>query len=272
MIVSTEWLAAHLADPNLTIVDVRNVTNEPEAGWQMYLNGHLPGAVFLDMDTDLADRSDLSKGRHPLPDPKKFVKTLARVGIGKGTRVIAYDHTAGSNASRLWWMMRWIGAAEAAILDGGITKWAAEGRKRETGERQVLPALEPFEAITNDEMLVDKRTVARAKELGLLLLDARSPERFRGEREPIDTKAGHIAGAINAPWEQNVTSSADPVMRTPSELKSQYRALGVTDPDKTVCYCGSGVTACLDILALEMAEMRGAKLYPGSWSEWIADP
>jgi thiosulfate/3-mercaptopyruvate sulfurtransferase len=238
----------------------------------MYLEGHIPGTVFLDMDTDLADRSDLLKGRHPLPDPKQFVKALSRVGIGKGKRVIAYDNAAGSNAARLWWMMRWIGAPDAAILDGGITKWVAENRKLETGEPQEVPERETFEARTDNQMLVDKRTVARAKELGLLLLDARSPERYRGEREPIDNKAGHIPGAINAPWEQNVTSSSAPVMKTPSELQSQYRALGVTDPAKTLCYCGSGVTACLDILALEMAGMRGAKLYPGSWSEWIADP
>jgi thiosulfate/3-mercaptopyruvate sulfurtransferase len=199
------------------------------------------------------------------------VETLARVGIGQGKRVIAYDNSAGSYAARLWWMMRWIGAPDSAILDGGITKWVAEGRKLETGESHVVPARETFEARTDNQMLVDRHTVARAKELGLLLLDARSPERYRGEREPIDNKAGHIPGAINAPWEQNVTSSTTPVMKTLSELQSQYRAFGVTDPAKTVCYCGSGVTACLDILALEMAGMRGAKLYPGSWSEWIAD-
>lgn len=271
MIVSTEWLHDHLQDENLAIVDVRNVTNAPEGGRQMHREGHIPRAVFLDMDTDLADRSDLSKGRHPLPDPHKFVNALARVGIGKGKRVIAYDNTAGSNAARLWWMMRWIGDKNAAVLDGGIIKWMAEGRPLEHGEKPVMAARELFEPTADKNMIVDKQTVAHAGEMGLLLLDARSPERHRGEREPIDALTGHIPGSVNVPWERNVTASITPVLRSPEELRTLYAESGVTDPSRAVCYCGSGVTACLDILAMELAGMRGAKLYPGSWSEWIAD-
>ena len=270
MIVSTEWLAEHLHDSDLVVVDVRSVTFQPEAGRSMYVNAHLPGAVFLDLDEDLADRSDLSRGRHPLPDPRVFVQKLARVGIGQGKRVIAYDDKAGSNAARLWWMLRWLGVRNAAVLDGGITKWVAEGRSLQRGEHFVQSSARPFDANADMTMIVDKAAVAKASKLGLTLLDARSPERFRGEREPIDARAGHIPGAINAPWEQNISGEV-PLLKSASELRAHYHALGVTDSGCVVCYCGSGVTACHDILALEIAGLPGARLYPGSWSEWIVD-
>jgi len=271
MIVSTNWLAAHLYDPNLAIADIRSVTNQPDAGRMMYREGHIPGAVFLDLDEDLADRSDLSKGRHPLPDPRVFVQKLARIGIGKGKRVIAHDDKAGSNAARLWWMLRWIGVRDSAVLDGGITKWVAEGHPVESGQPHMVTSVEPFDAIVDRSMSFDKTQVAHAIENGFLLVDARSTERFRGEREPIDARAGHIPGAINAPWEHNITSATAPTLKSDAELRRLYQQLGVTDASRVVCYCGSGVTACHDILALELAGLPGAKLYPGSWSEWIVD-
>ncbi len=268
-IVDTRWLAEHLHDPDLVVADVRHVMLEPAGGRALYLAGRIPGAVFLDLDNDLADRSDLSKGRHPLPDPRVFVQALARVGIGKGKRVIAYDDKAGSNAARLWWMLRWIGVQDSAVLDGEITKWIAEHRQLETGDPQ-LRAATPFDPVVNSSMVVSMSGVAAAGEHHQLLLDARSSERFRGEHEPIDARAGHIPGAVNAPWEDNITRDAAPVFQTPEALREHYWRLGVTEGSKVICYCGSGVTACHDILALELAGFPGAKLYPGSWSEWIS--
>ena len=270
MIVSTEWLQEHLEDQHLAIVDVRHVTNMPGAGQTMYVEGHIPRAVFLDVDTDLADRSDLTRGRHPLPHPKKFVEALTRVGIGKWMKIVAYDNSAGSTAARLWWMMHWIGVNDVAVLDGGITKWMAEGRPLETGGGKHKRIVQPLDPESNDTMIVNKDSVRRARELELLLVDVRSAERYRGEREPFDTKAGHIPGAVNVPWEQNVTSGPVPVFKSVMELQVLYGEAGVRDPSKTVSYCGSGVTACMGILAMEMAGLRGVRLYPGSWSEWIA--
>ena len=271
MIVTTAWLAEHLHDPDLVIADIRSVTNQPDAGRMMYRESHIPGAVFLDLDQDLADRSDLSKGRHPLPDPRVFVQNLARVGIGQGKRVVAYDDKAGSNAARLWWMLRWIGVRDGAVLDGGIIKWKVEGRPLESGEPQTFSRVEPFDANADRSMIFDKTQVEDAITSGFMLVDARSGERFRGEREPIDARAGHIPGARNAPWEQNITSDAVPIMKSADELRRIYQRLGIANASPVVCYCGSGVTACHDILALELAGFPGAKLYPGSWSEWIVD-
>jgi thiosulfate/3-mercaptopyruvate sulfurtransferase len=269
-IVSTSWLADHLHDPNLIVADIRHVATEPGAGFRFYLAGHIPGAVFLDVDSDLADRSDLTKGRHPLPDPRVFVRNLSRVGIGKGMRVVAYDDKAGSNAARLWWMLRWIGVSDVAVLDGGIPKWISEQRPLESGESPPRGQVTPFDPTVNTRMVVSKGEVLMYAQIGLLL-DARSPERFRGEIEPIDVRAGHIPGAVNAPWEQNITGGEDPVLLSPTELREHYRNLGVSPDRKVACYCGSGVTACHDILALEIAGFPGARLYPGSWSEWIVD-
>ncbi len=269
-IVDTQWLAEHLHDPDLVIADVRAITLEPEAGRALYHAGRIPGAVFLDLDEDLADRSDLTRGRHPLPDPRVFVQKLARVGIGKGKCVVAYDDKAGSYAARLWWLLRWIGVQEVAVLDGGITKWAAEGRQVESGEPIPRVMATPYDPVMNTNMVVNMSAVAAAGQNHLLLLDARSAERFRGELEPIDARAGHIPGAVNAPWENNITPDTAPVMKPADALHEQYWRLGVTSGSTVICYCGSGVTACHDILALELAGFPGAKLYPGSWSEWIA--
>ncbi len=270
-LVTTEWLAPRLGDPRLVVADVRWDMADPKGGRAAYEAGHIPGAVFLDLDTQLADRSDLRRGRHPLPDPLRFVKILAEVGIGKGKSVIAYDGGGGEIAARLWWMLRWIGHDDVAVLDGSLNKWVAEERTLESGPVPPALAVPPLEPLPRLGMVLPKTEVQPAIERGLLLLDARAPERYRGEVEPVDRCAGHIPGAINAPWAENMTPSAPPVFRNPETLRARFKALGVRPGTAVACSCGSGVTACHDILALEIAGFPGARLYPGSWSEWIAN-
>ncbi|HEY3296539.1 MAG TPA: sulfurtransferase [bacterium] len=270
MLISTEELARRLGEPGLVIADMRWDASQPDAGRDAFRTGHIPGAIYVDVDTELSDRSDLSKGRHPLPDPEQFVRTLARLGIGEGTTLVVYDDKAGSLAARLWWMMRWVGGAEALVLDGGFAAWVAEERPVETGPgKSPLPHPQPLAAHANVTMVANYPEVKTQGDK-MLLLDARSAERYRGEGETIDTRAGHIPGAINAPWADNVKAEGVPHFKTPSMLRSHFESLGVRDGRRVVCSCGSGVTACHDLLALEIAGLHGARLYPGSWSEWIA--
>jgi len=284
-LVATDWLAGHLGEAGLVVADVRWTIGQPAAGREAYAQAHLPGAVFLDLDTELSDLSKPRQGRHPLPEPDDLAAALARAGIGRGTRVVAYDDQGGSTAVRLWWLLRWLDAeasgTRCAILDGGITKWVAEGRPVEgaaapgtavPGARPALrrPHPAPLPAVTRPELTVDASLVARAGEAGLVLLDARAPERYRGEAEPIDARAGHIPGAVSAWWGENVTAGETPVFKSPAELRARFAALGVTDGSRAISYCGSGVTGAHNLLALELAGLRGARLYPGSWSGWVA--
>ena len=271
-IVSTQWLDEHLGTPELMIADIRWVNGPAEAAFNLYKAGRIPGAIFLDLDQELSDRSDLTRGRHPLPDPQKFVQMLARFGIGKGVQIIAYDDTAGSIAARLWWMMQWIGMPVCSVLDGGINKWIAEGRPLEKGDAVPVPRpAEPVVPVLHPEMILRKSEIQTAVSNGMILMDARAPERYRGDVEPIDRLAGHIPGAVNAPFSNNLTTDATPVFRTPAQLREHYQSLGVSDGHEAICSCGSGVTACHDLLAMSIAGFKDMKLYPGSWSEWIAD-
>ena len=275
-LVDTAWLAAHLGDDNLVVADIRWQHGQPDFGREAFAAGRIPGAVRLSLDTDLSDLRDLSRGRHPLPDPRNLVAALARAGIGEGTRVVAYDDAAGGVAARLWWLLRWLGLKGVGfLLDGGLAKWTAEERPVESGTaRDPAPHPRPLAPRAREELTVSRADVARAEALGLVLLDARAPERYRGEVEPIDTRAGHIPGALNAPFAANLTGNAAPLFRSPEELRAAFARLGLGPGDgpRVVCYCGSGVTACHDLLALELAGIRGARLYPGSWSEWVAGP
>ncbi len=256
------------------MADIRWQHGQPDFGRDAFLAARLPGAVRLDLDRDLSDLSDPRRGRHPLPDPRDLVAALARAGIGEGTRVIAYDDQAGGVAGRLWWLLRWLGReGAAAVLDGGLPKWLAEGRPVASGPAPAPVAHpRPLPPLVRDGLTATAEEIAREAGRGLIVLDARAAERYRGEVEPIDARAGHIPGAVSAPFADNLAPGDPPVFRSPAELRATFARLGIAPPDgpRVVCSCGSGVTACHDLLALEAAGIRGARLYPGSWSEWIA--
>ena len=270
-LVDTAWLAAHLGEARLRVVDVRWTLGKPGAGRDAWQASRIPGASFLDIDEDLSERGDPRRGRHPLPSPATLVATLARAGIGAGDRVVAYDAAAGAHAARLWWLLGWLGVP-AAVLDGGWARWIAEARPIDaTPPQPIAAATTPIAPDPIAGRVVTKAEVGEivAGRRGALLLDARAPERFRGEVEPVDPKAGHIPGARNAPTADNL--AADGTFRPPAELRVHFERLGVVPGREVVCYCGSGVTACHDLLALQRAGLGGARLYAGSWSEWSND-
>ena len=269
-IVSTDWLAEHLSDAELRVVDVRWYLDPARKGRDAYAAGHIPGAVFLDVEADLSAPGGgrgSARGRHPWPSEEQVSRVMSAAGIGPGVRVVAYDDQSGAIAARLWYLLRAHGHEDAAVLDGGIVKWIAEGRAVETAVPPARAAT--FTARLRPGSVVEKQELATA-DRQVLMLDARAPERYRGDTEPIDPRAGHIPGAKSAPYSGNLTSGPIPVFLPPAKLRQRYAALGA-DRIAPIVYCGSGVTACHDLLALHAAGLPGA-LYAGSWSEWSADP
>jgi thiosulfate/3-mercaptopyruvate sulfurtransferase len=247
------------------VVDVRWKLGEPAAGRELFLDGHIPGAVYVDMDADLAEAPGLG-GRHPVPSAVHFAAAMSRAGVGDDTWVIAYDD-GGSGAPRLWWLLRHFGHTRVSILDGGYPAWLAVGGQPETGEG-VTPPIAQFTARSQEGDVMDVEALQQAlADGGVHLLDARAPERWRGEVEPVDRVAGRIPGAINAPAGDQVQAG---FFRTPEELRDYYSALGVLDGKPIVVSCGSGVSACVDLVAMELAGISGAQLCPGSFSGWIA--
>jgi thiosulfate/3-mercaptopyruvate sulfurtransferase len=269
-LVSTADLAAHAADTAVAIVDCRFVLDDVDWGARAYREGHIPGAVYAHLDRDLSGTRNGRNGRHPLPDSAVLAATLGRLGIDDKTQVIAYDQDAGMYASRLWWLLRWVGHEAVAVLDGGFAKWTAEKRPTVAGEEHRPPRT--FIARPDNRMLVTvDRIAAMTADPEWRLVDARAPERFRGEQETIDRVAGHIPGAANHFFKTNLTGET--TFKLPDQLRAAFGdVIGRTSPDHVIMYCGSGVTACHNLLALEHAGIRGAKLYPGSWSEWSSDP
>jgi thiosulfate/3-mercaptopyruvate sulfurtransferase len=268
-VVTTDWLARRLGEPGLRIVDVRWYLDPSRKGREAYAAGHIPGAIFLDVDVDLSAPGGgrgRPAGRHPWPAPEQVSRVMGQAGIGPGTHVVAYDDQSGAIAARLWWVLRAYGHDDVAVLDGGIVKWIAEGRPLSRETPSVPPA--SFEARLRPGLVLDKADMVGG-DRGRLVLDARAPERYRGETEPIDPRAGHIPGARNAPFAGNLTDGPQPVFRPAADLRKRYAALGAEDAEPVV-YCGSGVTACHDLLALHLAGLGGS-LYAGSWSEWSAD-
>jgi thiosulfate/3-mercaptopyruvate sulfurtransferase len=266
-LASVAWLKDHLHDSDLKVVDVRWYLSRTKHGGDAYEEGHIPGALFLDLDADLSAPS--GPGRHPLPEGDAFEKALRRAGINARSLVIAYDDAGGSIASRLWWLLRWFGHERVAVLDGGLQAWVASGGKLTTelpaataGDFRVKPP--------PPDWIVDRAEVHQISEAGRpLLLDARAPERYRGEIEPIDARPGHIPGARSAPWTEMLEGGHH--LKTAEELRGQFLALGAKTDEPTVLYCGSGVTACLPLLAMCIAGLPG-KLYPGGWSDWARHP
>ncbi|GAV37609.1 sulfurtransferase [Streptomyces acidiscabies] len=259
-VVDADWVRAHPGP--LVLADVRWFL-DGRSGYDAYLAGHLPGAVWVDVDTVLSAPPDPAGGRHPVPEPGEFAWALGLLGIGDGTTVVAYDADGGAYAARLVWLLRSTGR-DAALLDGGLGGWSGA---IETGA-VVLPAAR----LTAVEW--PARALRGADEVGAgnaVVLDARAAGRYSGEHVlPTDIRSGHIPGARSAPWSENLTP--DGTFLPADQLRARYRALGVEDGADTVVYCGSGVTACHDLLALEHAGITGAALYPGSWSAWSADP
>jgi thiosulfate/3-mercaptopyruvate sulfurtransferase len=260
-LVETAWLRAHREDPGLVIVDCRYVLGRPGAGRPLFLEGHIPGAAFLDVDRHLAGEPG-ERGRHPLPEGADFEAAARRAGIESTSRVVAYDEAGEGGAARLWWLLRHFGHHEAAVLDGGLAAWREEGGPLEAGDGPSHPpAKHPFTAKQREDDTVTADELSAGAAGGKSsprLLDARAPERYRGETEPIDPVAGHIPGAVNVPF-----AEIAPKGRFLPEAELRER-LG---DEPFVAYCGSGITACTLVLAGEIAGVEG-RLYPGSWSEW----
>jgi len=265
-LVSTQELEAHLQD--WRVFDCRHDLMKPELGEQQYREAHIPGAAFAHLDRDLSAPRDGRMGRHPLPYPGAFLAWLGQHGVTPDTQVVCYDGGGGVTAARLWWMLRWVGHDAIAVLDGGFAKWRAEGRPVSTAVPHHAHTSYPVRLRT--DAVVGARTIEEG--MGrLLLLDARAPARFRGEQEPIDPVAGHIPGAGNRFCNDNL--GPEGTFKDAAALREELgRTLGGRAPAEVVHYCGSGVAACHNLLAMEVAGLKGGKLYAGSWSEWSADP
>ncbi len=267
-LVSTEALARHLRD--WVIVDCRHSLQDTEAGRRAYLAGHIPGAHFLHADRDLSGPMTGHNGRHPLPSPEAFIATLEQMGVGPAQTVVAYDDMGGAFAARLWWMMRWLGLDQAAVLDGGWQRWTAEGRPVSVAVPEPRAAVLSVQARTGDT--VDTAFVLEhLQDPAMCLIDARAADRFRGENETLDPVGGHIPGARNRFFRDNL--DAEGRFKPPAVLKAEFEALlaGVA-PEHVVHQCGSGVTACHNFLAMEYAGLTPGRLYPGSWSAWCSNP
>jgi thiosulfate/3-mercaptopyruvate sulfurtransferase len=268
-LISTATLAAHRA-PDWTIVDCRYDLNDQHWGRAQYRAAHIPGAVYASLGHDLAATPDGSNGRHPMPSPQAMVATFGRLGISADNQVVLYDQDNGMYASRLWWMLRYMGHEARAVLDGGWAKWTREGRPTSGDDETRRPA--QFRGHPRQGLRLDVADVERlVAEGGALLVDARAPERFEGQVETLDRLAGHIPGAANHYFMWN--AAADGTILPPEQLRERFEhLLGGRAPDTVVMYCGSGVTACQNLLAMEHAGLGGGTLYPGSWSEWSSDP
>jgi len=268
-LVSPGELGAHLDDPGWVIVDVRHDLAHPDTwGEAQYRAGHIPGARFAHVDADLSAPKNGRNGRHPLPTPEQAAQTFGRLGIDRGKQVVAYDQNNGMFAARLWWMLRWLGHEAVAVLDGGYARWLAEKRPTSQESPVVAPAI--FEVQRVAPTVSASGVASSLPRHTLVLVDARAAERYRGDTEPIDPVAGHIPGALNRPYSRNL--QPDATFRRAAELRSEFESMlhgrAVSD---VVHYCGSGVSACHNVLAMAIAGYPLTRIYPGSWSEWVAD-
>jgi len=267
-LVSTAELAAHLDDPAWVVIDCRHDISKPEVGEQEYAAAHIPGARFLHLDRDLSAPRNGKNGRHPLPDREAFMRTLGAAGIDSSKQVVAYDAKLGVYPSRLWWMLRWLGHDRVAVLEGGFAKWTQEQR----AVSDKLPAVKTTHfSGTPRALAVDaNELLGIIGQPGRAIIDARSPDRFRGENETLDPVGGRIRGSINRFYRDNLDRSG--CFKPAAELRQAFAALlGALPPEAVVHSCGSGVSACHNVLAMEIAGLHGSKLYPGSWSEWSSD-
>lgn len=260
------------AGDDVLVLDCEYDLTDPGRGRAIYREGHLPGACYIDLKRDLSGAATGDNGRHPLPERELFAATMRLVGLKPGQQVVAYDGSGGIYAARLWWMLRWLGHAPVAVLDGGRQAWIASGLPLASGEEPALP-IGGFEASAS---LVGEPVSVQDVEANLVseawqVIDARDAARFGGAAHPLDDVAGHIPGATNRSCRDNLDGEGR--FRDPAELHAAFvPALAGRPPEEAVSQCGSGVTACHNILAMELAGLTGVRLYPGSWSEWTADP
>lgn len=270
-LIDADDLARLAAQGNVLICDCRFDLSDPEAGRRDYRAGHIPGAVYVDLEHDLSAAPTGTNGRHPLPDRQAFAARMAKLGVRQDGLVVSYDTSGGYYASRLWWMLRWAGHGQVAVLDGGLKAWAESGRPLEKGE--VRTQAGDFHASAAPAMPVTQVEDIEANLAGgeLLVIDARAAERFAGAPHPLDSASGHIPGAGNRFWQQNLTPEGR--FKPTDQLAREYADLLKGRPAGTIVHqCGSGVTATHNLLAMEAAGLGGSRLYPGSWSEWTSDP
>ncbi len=270
-LVSVEELAAHLHDPQWIVFDCRHDLANTEYGVQAWAKGHIPGAFFLHCDRDLSGPMTGKNGRHPLPDITIFARRMGEFGITPETQVVAYDNEANAFAARLWWLLKWLGHDKVALLDGGLPGWRRAKLPLDTSVKPVTAT--EFVPYPRSEMMVDADYVAKhLHSPEMLLIDARSEDRYAGENERLDPVAGHIPGALNR-FYYDCLDDAAIYFKSADELRAEFIDLiGDREPRTVVHMCGSGITACVNVLAMEIAGLHGSKLYPGSWSEWCSDP
>lgn len=270
-LVSVEELAAHLHDPQWIVFDCRHDLANTEYGVQAWAKGHIPGAFFLHCDRDLSGPMTGKNGRHPLPDIAIFARRMGEFGITPETQVVAYDNEANAFAARLWWLLKWLGHDKVALLDGGLPGWRRAKLPLDTSVKPVTAT--EFVPYPRSEMMVDADYVAKhLHSPEMLLIDARSEDRYAGENERLDPVAGHIPGALNR-FYYDCLDDAAIYFKSADELRAEFIDLiGDREPRTVVHMCGSGITACVNVLAMEIAGLHGSKLYPGSWSEWCSDP
>lgn len=271
MLVSTSHLKANLSRSDWIVFDCRHDLADHSRGARLFAEGHIAGACFTPVETVLAGKKTGTNGRHPLPAAQDLADFFASCGVDETTQIVAYDDVGGQYAARLWWLARWIGFTRVAVLDGGLPKWLADGNSLTT-EASPIHAKKSLVVSADEAMCcrVDQIMAGIASET-CYVIDARAPERFRGEVEPIDKVAGHIPSAVNRFFKLNL--NADLTMRAPEELRTEFAAiLGTRQPSAVAHQCGSGITACVNLLAMERAGLHGSKLFVGSWSEWSSDP
>lgn len=268
-LVSVDELASHRSDAAWVVVDCRHLLQDFGAGLRMYEAAHIPGAFYASAEDDLAGPKTGTNGRHPLPDPERFAAFLRELGVNDDTQIVAYDAGADMWAARFWFLCKYIGHDAVAVLDGGFAAWTGMN-KPVSAQIPKRPGNGNITARTRSELAVNVDAVLQSLENNAFsLIDARGPDRFRGENETIDPVGGHIPGAINRPFRSNYTGPFGQ-FKQPNELRGEFEALGIP-AERIVNQCGSGVSAAVNLLAMEIAGLHGARLYPGSWSEWSAD-
>ena len=268
-VISCADLAAHLHDPDWRVFDCRHQLSDVAYGEKVYAEGHLPGAFFLHLDRDLSSPMNGHNGRHPLPDISLLASKLGAAGVDRKTQVVVYDDAGGMIAGRLWWLLRWLGHDKVALLDGGIGQWLKEGHPITTAAAKSAPVV--FSVDPRDWVLSADKVFSNIDKGEFCLVDARAPDRFRGENETLDPVGGHIPGARNRFFRDNL--AADGHFKPAAQLRKEWlQILAGVPSESSVMYCGSGVSACHNLLSLSHAGLDGARLYAGSWSEWCSDP